>query len=113
MNRDLPKHCSYAPCRKKGPYIYFVKDGSRVTMPGRYPLDQTSAEFWAKYAKCLKGQAALNVGRRTLGELIKKYRASDEFAGLRAGTTQKTYNRYLKRLNERAATFGQTFKKPI
>ena len=77
MNRDLPKHCSYAPCRKKGPYIYFVKDGSRVTMPGRYPLDQTSAEFWAKYAKCLKGQAALNVGRRTLGELIKKYRAKE------------------------------------
>ena len=113
MNRDLPKHCSYAPCRKKGPYIYFVKDGSRVTMPGRYPLDQTSAEFWAKYAKCLTGQAALNVGRRTLGELIKKYRASDEFAGLRAGTTQKTYNRYLKRLNERAGhVLVKRFKKP-
>ena len=48
MNRDLPKHYSYAPCRKKGLYIYFVKDGSRVTMLGGDPLDQTRAEFLGK-----------------------------------------------------------------
>jgi len=113
MKKTLPKYCSYAPCRKKGPYIYFIKDGSRVTMPGRFPFDREDGTFWAKYAECLKGQAALNIGRRTLGELIKKYRASDEFNALRAGSTQKTYDRYLNRLNDRAGTvLVRRFKKP-
>ena len=113
MKKTLPKYCSYAPCRRKGPYIYFIKDGSRVTMPGRFPFDREDGTFWAKYAECLKGQAALNIGRRTLGELIKKYRASDEFNALRAGSTQKTYDRYLNRLNDRAGTvLVRRFKKP-
>ena len=89
MKKTLPKHVSYGPSRKVGPYIYFVKDGSRVTMPGRFPFDQSSAEFWAQYAKCLKGEATVNVSRRTIGELIKLYRASESFTNLCAGSTQK------------------------
>ena len=109
----LPKHVSYGPSRKVGPYIYFAKDGIRVTMPGRYPFDQSSAEFWAQYAKCLKGEAAANFSRRTIGELIKLYRASESFTNLCAGSTQKKYDSYLNRLNERAGTvLVKRFKKP-
>ena len=50
MQIDLPKCCSYAPDGEKGPYIYFVKDGNRVLLPGTYPFNQSNSEFWEKYA---------------------------------------------------------------
>lgn len=113
MKKLLPKHVSYGPDRKKGPYIYFAKDGRRKTMPGRYPFDTSSSEFWAQYAHCMAGNAGIPVSHRTLGELIKLYRASAAFKSLRAKTSQKNYNYQLEWLDAKAGhVLVKSFKRP-
>ena len=89
MQIDLPKCCSYAPDGEKGPYIYFVKDGNRVLLPGTYPFNQSNSEFWEKYAECLSGKLVANIACDTLSDLIQRYRSSDEFANLRSDTSRK------------------------
>ena len=100
MQIDLPECCSYVPDEKKGRYIYFVKGGNRVILPGGYPFDQLNSEFWKKYAECLDGKLVVNVECDTLRDLIWRYRASDEFANLRSATSRKKYNLYLRFMEE-------------
>ena len=112
MQIDLPKCCSYAPDGEKGPYIYFVKDGNRVLLPGTYPFNQSNSEFWEKYAECLSGKLVANIACDTLSDLIQRYRSSDEFANLRSDTSRKKYSLYLEHMEAQAGDRRvQQFKK--
>jgi len=113
MKKALPVHVSYGPCRKKGPYIYFKKDGRQKAMPGRYPFDKSCSEFWAQYAECMAGNVGAPASKKTFSELIKLYRASAAFKDLRQDTTQVQYTYQLNWLDKKVGThLVKSFKRP-
>ena len=70
---------------KKKIYLYFNKDGNLVKLPN----DPASAEFYAKYTECLKGEV-IGTAVKTMGALALEYFASDKFKKL-ATNTSKDY----------------------
>lgn len=66
---------------KKGSYLYFIKEGKCIALPD----DPNSQAFYKEYAECLSGEKT-NIVRKTMGNLIKEYQASDAWRSLAQGS---------------------------
>lgn len=91
MKRDLPPYVH----RLKG-VAYFIRRGERAT---RLTTEPGTPDFWAEYARLLKGSRPAPA-TRTWRALIADYRTSDRFTRL-APRTQRDYDKVLALL-ERA-----------
>jgi len=80
---------------KKKIYLYFAKDGALVKLPS----DPSSAEFFAAYTECLKGEVT-GTSNRTFGKLTQEYLQSDRFKKV-SKDTAKAYRSKIKWLLER------------
>jgi integrase len=85
MKRELPAYVY--PKGRKG-YLYFIKGGQK---PIRIQSEANTPDFWAEYAKALKG--TLPTPARTIKKLVDHYMGSDRWREL-AANTRKSYSRH-------------------
>ena len=93
MRPNLPRYVQ--AIRAKGSvYLYFRRHGKRWRLPGQPGDPQFSARYLELLGTTDKDPQPRPIGEGSIAAMIRDYRASDEFLGLKS-KTQRDYGRML------------------